>query len=223
MNRSRKRRAERTPGDPLGQRGLPETRYGLDFLAQDLCRRLQAAGSTGIRGRQLVAELALQDTRALRLLVAYARVHKHVHQIVGVPGSRYFWGDCFEKGLYKQAIADCQRRGRCYFFIAALHGRQGTAMAAAQMVFDWFEQQVPPEARRSDDLAALVAAEGVGVADVLDAIITRLAATAEGKKALADVGQRHAQVLLPAEVLARLATKLADLREEVLGMAKRTA
>ena len=217
---SGKRLSNRRAADPIGLRGLPATRAELDNLAGELCGRLRIAGSGGIRSRQLVEELGLTDTRALRLLVAYARVHHHRHEILGVPGNRYYWGPVVPK-LVSHVIADCERRARCYFFIAALHRREGTAMAAVQLMFDWFDTNVPAGSRRADDLAALTAAEGVGVSDVLDAFLERLAASTDGQKILAEAGRKHAAVLLPAELLRRLAGKLEQARAELLAAARR--
>jgi hypothetical protein len=153
----------RPGGDPLGQRHLPDERRHLDWLVSDLCRRLASAGQTGLRSQQLVAELGLRDARALRLLVAYARVHHRVHQIVGVPGNRYYWGDCRPE-LYRQVVEDCRRRGRCYLFLASLHQRQGVAETAAGMVFDWFAADHPV-----DDLAASLAITGKAADELLRA------------------------------------------------------
>jgi len=217
-------RMERPQADPLGQRGLPAARRELDLLADSLCRRLPAAGSDGIPGRILCRLLDVPDTRALRLLVAYARVHLHVHQIVGRPGSGYVWGDVDSTGgIYRRAVADNRRRGRCHFFIAALHSRQGPAMEAVQLVFDFMEHEVPADQRHNDDLSALLAATGTDIADFLDAFVTRLAATDKGQKILADAGQKHADILLPAETLTAVAADLEAARQKLLAAARRTA
>lgn len=176
----------RPAADPIGLRGLPETREGLDRLLTELCARLKGAGNAGLRGRQLAEELGLaSDTRAVRELVAYARVHKHVHQIVGVPGDRYYWGDAVE-GLYERMIRHAERCGRDWFYLAALFRRQGLGDALAQQVFDFLR----PDA--GDELAALVARDGADEGKVLEALIDRLASTPAGKARLGRLRRRFA-------------------------------
>jgi len=80
------------PADCLGVRGLPAVRAELDALVDELCDRLRIVGAKGLRGQQIVAEMNLTGTRALRLLVAYAQVRLGRTEIVGVPGSGYVWG-----------------------------------------------------------------------------------------------------------------------------------
>jgi hypothetical protein len=215
---------ERPKGDPLGLGGLPEVRDGLDYLVDDLCRRLASFGRDGIGGRWLANTLHLRNTRSLRLLVAYARVHLHRHEIVGLPGQGYVWGEC-DRAVYKKSILDNMKRGRCHFFIASLLKREGSAMAAVQMVFDWMEHEVPTSDRHNDELAALVASEGVNVATFLDTMVRRLAETERGREVLAQVGQNHAAVLIPKEILTATIKKLDEVRDELLtaGATARTA
>lgn len=202
----------RPQADPLGERGLPRTRAGLDAKLYELIERIKAAGVGGINGRDLALDLGLRDARAVRLLVAYARVHNHVHQIIGMPGNGYMWGD-LKPDIYAHAIADSQRRARCYFYTATLLKRQGVAMSAAQMVFDFMEAS--PHAGDSDDLAALVAAEGTSVADFLDAFITKLGQTAGGKAALAAIGKKHSQLLMSTDTFDRISKAVESLQAEV--------
>lgn len=208
-------KGERPPADPIGQRGLPTFRGDLDCLLTDLCARLEAAASNGVRAKQLVEELRLRDARALRLLVAYARVHQHNRDIVGVPGCRYYWAPAVPK-LVAAMIRDARWRARCYFKIAAVLEGHGVASSMVQLMFDFMGENVPPEKRRADDLAALMAAEGVTPETFLDTFVGRLADTDDGKRILAQVGTKHAAVLLPAETLKRLAAKLDEVKAELL-------
>jgi len=214
---------DRPKGDPIGRRGLPSGRIALDGLLARLRILLVAAGSEGIQGERLAAALELaKGTRALRALVAYGQVHHHIHQIVGVPGKGYFWGDCVE-GLYKRMARSCEKFGRDYFYKGALMKRQGLAMATVQMVFNFMEHEVPAARRFNDDLAALVASEGVTVADVMNAMVGSLRETPEGRAVLADVGRKHADVLVAAETLERLGEELEKIRNELLAAATRAS
>lgn len=177
--------------DPIGRRGLPETREALDRLLMELCARLKSAGKHGLKGLQLAFELRLgRDTRAVRELVAYARVHKRVHQIVGVPGMRYYWGDAVE-GLYERMIRHAERCGRDWFYLAALLRRQGLGDALAQQVFNFLR----PDA--GDELAALVTRDGADAGDVLEALIDRLAETPAGQARLERLRRRFAGTPCP--------------------------
>jgi len=206
----------RPQADPLGYRKLPADRDRLNNMAEELCDRLATALGDGLTSRRLVVELGLESARALRLLVAYCRVWGGVHQIVGIPGDRYYWGDA-KPGAYQQMISDCTRRGRCYLFIAALHRRQGVAMATAQMVFDWFaETKVSREL--NDDLAALTAAEGVKIGDVFSAFCEIMSRSDEGRTALADAGKRHASLFMPATLQQQLLANLDAVRASIANL-----
>ena len=173
-----RRDRQRPAADPIGLRGLPEDREGLDRMLTELCARLKSAGKHGLKGLQLAFELGLgRDTRAVRELIAYARVHKRIHQIVGVPGSRYFWGDA-APDLYVRMIRHAERCGRDWFYLAALFRRQGLGDALAQQVFDFLR----PDA--GDELAALVARDGADAGDVLEALLDRLAESPAGQARL---------------------------------------
>ena len=194
----------REPADPVELRGLPRTRGELDRLLRSLCDRLIAALGDGLRGTELVVELELTGTRALRLLVAYGHVHHRLRQIVGVPGDGYVWGDCRPQ-IYAEMTGHARRMGRCWLFNATLYGRKPALVEAAQLVFDWVGG-VPGEGRepRRDELAALMATEGVGVEQLLGTLVSRLSKTDEGRQVLGRIGERHASVLLPAEAFDRL-------------------
>lgn len=208
------------PADCLGIRGLPKMRYELDALAHRLCQRLAAAGGAGVTGSRLATELGLTSTRALRLLVAYSRVHHHYHQIVGLPGFGYLWGEC-APAVYKTAIRCAERMARCFFFIAALHRRQGAAIAAVQLMFDFLEYNVPEGQRHHDDLAALVASEGVNVTQFLDSFMGSLAETDQGRRVLANVGRRHAAVLVPEAERTAMLKDLDALRDRLARWGRR--
>jgi hypothetical protein len=218
-NESTPRTEPTIPGDCLGLRGLPDTRIGLDALVADLLTRMQTSYPQSVASSSLVLNLGLDDTRALRLLIAYARIHWRRHEIVGVPGEGYRWGG-EDPAIYKAAGNDVFRRARCYLFLASLYRRQGTATAIAQLALDAIGHRTGIEAyghRPNDDLAALVAAEGVGVGDVLDALIGELAASEEGRQALERAGTKHAEVLMPKAVVDDIIRGLDDMRRRLLG------
>ena len=191
------RRHARQPADPIGLLGLPTTRDGLNGLVLDLCARLHSAGGEAVRGSRLARDLVLSDTRALRLLAAYAHVHHRLRQIVGLPGDGYCWGDARPE-VYGTAAQLARRMGRCWFFLAALWGRTSPAVQAAQLVLDFVGELPPSERpRRADELSVLMTSHGVTIEDVLSAIMAVLTETDRGRQALARVGERHAAVLLP--------------------------
>lgn len=209
---------EPAPADCLGERGLPETRDALDALWRLLEDILRVASPHSIAGGTLVERLGIRDTRALRLLVAYGRIHHQQHRIVGVPGSGYVWAGEL-KALYRAAAADAQRRGRCYFYLVSLYKRQGIATAMAQLALDFVSERTADGVPHADDLAALAAAEGVGPADVLDALIGELAASPEGRQAIERVAARRADVLLTPEVRRGILNHLDAVRQAVAGPA----
>ena len=221
-------RLRRPEADPLGMRGLPVSRVPLDSLVNELCRRIHDAGTSGIAGKRLAADMGLRDTRALRLLVAYARVHRHLYQIVGIPGSGYVWGEADRDTpragtIYKHAIRDATRRGRCYLYIASLHRREGIGAGVAQMVMDWMSDRDADGERHGDELAAMLAIDGSTIADVLDELIARVAATPGGPAALAGVAQRHRDVLLPRDEIDAVVAALDAAKARLVGASRRSA
>lgn len=195
-------------------RGLPDSRKELDALAKSLCDRLASAGPAGIESDRLVEEMGLGCTRTLRLLVAYCRVWHHRHEILGVPGDRYYWGE-HSPLLYDKVKRQCRQMGRCYFFISALIGRHGPAMAAAQLVFDFMDLS-QPHGRENDDLASLVAASNTRIEDVLDALAGIMSQTDQGREALARFGSRNREVLLDESELIDMVGQLDQLRERMV-------
>jgi hypothetical protein len=219
-----RRRRPRAQADPLGLAGMPDTRADLDELLLDLCRRLRAAGPRGLRGRRLVEDLGLPDTRALRHLIAYGHVHHRIRQIVGVPGTGYVWGDAAPE-IYRSQADAAHQMGRCHLFLSMLYRREPAATQMAQLVLDFVRHgDGDEEARasgesprpRGDELSAMMASEGVQVGDVIDALITQLSSTDDGRQVLQRVGDRHADVLIPADRLQAARTALAEL-QSVLG------
>ena len=192
---------KRPAADPIGMRGLPRDRAALDALLARLCDRLKSTRDAGLRGRQLVEELSLTDARALRLLVAYGRVHRGVDEIVGLHGDGYYWGPTAPVAR-DHAVRQADRMGRCWFFLRTLLARGGAAMAIAQAVFAFAQPG------NSDDLGALIAARGIQPADVLSSMISLLSASPEGRKRLAEIGREHADVLVPRDVLVSIAEDL---------------
>lgn len=198
----------RPPADPLGREGFPRHRDALDLMVRQLREYLEPAADDGVTGLRLAgAILDTADTRRLRLLVAYARVHSHVHQIVGLPGQGYVWADSGTeagRATLDAAVERAAQMARCFLFIAALHRRRGAVMAAVQMVFDFMQHDVAEGDRRTDDLAALFAAEGASIEKFLDAFVGELAKSEAGRKALSDAGRKHRQYLIPADVREQL-------------------
>lgn len=211
-------RRPRSQADPIGLAGLPGDRGDLDALLVDLCRRLRAAGSVGLSGRRLADDLELPDTRCLRHLIAYGHVHHRIRQIVGVPGQGYVWGDANPE-LYRTQAAACHQMGRCHLFLSMLYRRRPAATQMAQLVLDFVRHGDDGSAgpgeqqrRQPDELSAMMASEGVQVGDVIDALISQLASTDDGREILRRVGDRHAEVLIPAERLATARAALAQLQ-----------
>lgn len=204
---------EQLPLTPQPARKTP------DKLAGELCERLQSLGTHPMSGKRLAEELHLSGTRELRHLVAYARVHHHRHEIVGVPGIGYFWGPACPQ-LVTQAIGTARRMGRCWFFIAALLKREGTAMAAAQMIFDFMERAGDEPGREADDLETLVAAENTSLGQFLDVFVTRLAESAEGREVLANVGRKHAKLLITESARNEMLATIETLRRQLSGLGR---
>ena len=216
---------KRPAADPLGRAGLPRHRAELDLMVGQLQDYLETAGDDGLTGRRLAgALLDTADTRPLRRLVAYARIHLHVHQIVGLPGRGYVWaaGDVEAgRAILARAVDQATHMARCYLFIATLHRRKGAVMSAVQMIFDFMQHDVAHADRRTDDLAALFATEGASIAKFLDAFVGELAKTEAGRQALADAGRKHQQFLLPADVREQLLAQTEDVSRQMAEMRER--
>jgi len=202
----RARKGPVRPGaDPLGVAGLPESREDLNALLLDLCHRLVVAGGRFFPGRQIVAEMRLENERALRLLVAYGRVHHHIRAIVGVYGQGYCWADLADEpaAAYALARGQAMATARCHLYLSALFSREDTAMGIVQTVFP-FATTEP-----ADDLAALLTAKGIGHEQVLEAMIAHCRqAGEEGVQAIRRVAARNQDVLIPAD-------RLADIRRHL--------
>ncbi|MFB3893253.1 MAG: hypothetical protein ACE15C_14650 [Phycisphaerae bacterium] len=226
---------QRPSADPLGKAGLPNYREGLDGLLLELCRRLIAAGGAYIRARQLVEELKLDGgDRALRRLVAYGHVHHRLRQIVGVEGGQgYCWGES-RAGAYALAATIARRKALCSLFNASLYSRKTPVIEMAQLALD-FERGLapmrvahgpdgpplgrPPAGDGDDPLDLLLAGEGVKPGQVIEALVSEMERTAEGKRVLAEIGERHRGAFVTREAAAailagldRHAKELSDLR-----------
>jgi hypothetical protein len=209
----------RPPADPLGMRGLPAERMWLDALAAEMSRRVESMGGRPLTGRRLATELAeyaagtagmppcCLDTRSVRLLTRYVHVHLGDARVVGIPGSGYYWGPA-APGVVARAIADSRRRGRSAFYRASILHGSGTPAALAQLVFDFMGAGQAGDRQIDDELAALVAVQGVTMADAMSAMVERMAGTDAGRRALAEIGRRHADVLVPAEALTAIQASL---------------
>jgi hypothetical protein len=201
----------RVPGDPLGKHGLPSDRVGLDEMLVDLCRRLISAGHLGVRGRQLAEEMHLQNTRSLRLLVAYGHVHHRLRQIVGVNGKGYVWGP-FQPTVYLTMALHAKKMGRDFFFNSTLYGKSAPQVQAAQLLLDFVgtDQPGPP-----DELSVLMSSHNVTIEQVINSLVDLVKDTDKGRQVLRRVGDRHASVLLPAEKVAALRQRVEALHRDV--------
>jgi hypothetical protein len=211
---------ERPAADPIGCRGLPATRGGIDRLLISLCERLIALGGGMIKGKQLATELRLPCTRSLRQLVAYGHVHHRLREIVGMPGEGYVWGP-MRPGIYEVIAGNARKMGRCFFFNSTLYKKGRTAIEAAQLLLDFVGDAQPSQDRHGDELAAMVRAEGVTVEDVLSAVFEAITKSEAGKATLARLGNKHRRYLLSEADLADTEAQLASAQAQI--QAARTA
>ena len=192
---------ERAGGDPIGVGGLPATRRELNILLRDLCCRLISAAGSLVGGLRLARDLHLRDTRSLRLLVAYGHVHHRLRAIVGIPGSGYCWGDLADdpRRVYDTVAAQARRMGQCWLWLATLYGRAPAQVELAQLVLGYDQP-----GQRPSELAALLAADGVGQEEIIDAMIRVVAAQPSGRDVLRRLGDRHRDVLFTSQSLATI-------------------
>jgi len=197
----------RPSADPMGLAGLPDTRHDLNAMLMDLCRRLVIGGGQILRGDRLVAAMGLENARALRLLVAYGRVHHHLRPIVGIYGQGYCWADLADNPaeVYSLARGQAIETAKCHLFLSTLFSRADDAMGLVQLVFPFAKIDAPG----SDDLAALLAAKGIDREQVLEAMIAHCrAAGEEGIAAIRRVAARHQDVMIPGDRLAAIRQNL---------------
>jgi len=201
------RKRNRPAADPLGVAGLPDERDQLDALLADLCRRLIAALGGMVKGHRLALDLELEDTRALRLLCAYGHVHHRIRQIVGIAGVGYCWGDGprAPADIYCVATGQARAMGRCHFYLSAIYSHRPAAVEVAQLCLDLVRQG--PDQRR-DELAAILAADGVGTEQLLDGMLGLVRGTPDGVGVLRRLGRRHSDVLMPMEAVRELQVHL---------------
>lgn len=205
--------ADRVPADPIGLRGLPDDRRGLDALVVDLCRLLRGARQAGLTGRSVARALGLTGTRAVRMLASYARVHQARREVLGMPGSGYYWGPLVPD-LRVHMIGHSRRMGRCWLFLSALYRRGGVASTVAQLAFDF----MGADNGAADELAAMVQAEGTTIGDVLEHLVTRMKRTPQGRAALAETAARHGDVLLPTGIRADLMRAAEQIRNTLAAL-----
>jgi|GEM_PF-2642507 len=201
-----KKRA-RPSADPVGLYNLPEDRDGINRLLIELCCRLAVAGGQVIKGSRLVADLGLENDRALRLLIAYGRVHHHVRPIVGVYGGGYCWADLADNPteFYELARAQARQTAKCHLFLCTLFARGDGAMGLIQTVFPFAKATAPG----GDDLAALLTAKGIDHEQVLEAMIAHCRqAGPDGLAAIRRVASRNQDVMISADRLARIRHRL---------------
>ena len=215
-------RRKRVIADPIGLDGFPSTRRALNGMVTILCAELVRACGQTVRGRDLADLLfGTSDTRSVRKLVAYARVHKRLALIVGVPGSGYLWADpktdAGRDALTTAAAASTQM-ARCFLYIAALHRRTTAVVSTVQMVLDFMGHETPEGQTQDDELAAMLAAEGAGIGDFLDALLGHLAKTDSGRQHLAAAGAKHAQVLITEEARQAMLAQIAEATAVLTGL-----
>ncbi len=215
---SRKGRKRRAGADPIGVGGLPPTRAELNAKLRELCNRLAAAGGKFVGAKRLIGELGLKDTRTLRLLMAYGRVHHRIRELVGVEGVGYCWagGPAAPPNVYGQAAAIARRKGLCSMFLASLYGKTPAAVAMAQMALEFSGGL---EGLGCDELDAWMAGENVTPAKLIEAFVDVFAATDDGRAALAAAARKRPGLFLDAKAAEKLRTSAQEILDTV-GAAK---
>lgn len=199
--------------DPIGLIGLPDTRAELDAKLLELCNRLAAAAGQMVSAHRLVDEMHLSDDRTLRLLLAYGHVQHRIRSLVGIEGVGYCWGD-LSPGAYERAAAVAQRKGLCSMYLASLYSRKPPAVQIAQMALGFNDG-------RNDELDAWLAGENITPSGLIEAIISTFAGTAEGRMALAEVGARHADLLMPETLHKELLNMLDEMRARLVELTRK--
>jgi len=128
--------ADRAAADPIGLRGLPCDRQGLDGLVVALCRLLRGRGVVGLGGPGVARVLGLTGDRAVRLLVAYGQVHHGLREILGMVGAGYFWGPAVPEARIRM-VGHRRKMGRCWLFKSALYRRGDVGSTVVQLAFDF--------------------------------------------------------------------------------------
>jgi len=210
----RKRRKRRAGADPIGVGGLPGTRAELNAKLLQLCNRLAAAGGKFVGAKRLVAELELKDTRTLRLLMAYGRVHHRIRELVGVEGVGYCWaaGPAAPPDVYAQAAAISRRKGLCSMFNASLYGKTPAAVQMAQMALEFSGGAAT---LGCDELDAWMAGENVTPAKLIEAFVDVFAATDDGRAALAAAARKRPGLFLDAEAAEKLRASAMQILDAV--------
>lgn len=205
----------RRPGDPIGRDSIGDTREQVNAKLLRLCEMLIAAGGRMIGGDQLTRDLHLATKRSVRRLAAYGRVHHQIRQIVGLEGGDgYFWGDANPDAV-ADAVAISRRKAACSLYNASLYGSRPAVMEVVQLVLDFGSPD--KLAAKNDELGLYLATENLRVGDILDALVSKLAETPSGRDALAQVGRRHAEVLVPADTIRDLVGQLDTMRARLMG------
>jgi len=208
----------------LGKRSSPfpasilVNRLTLHAYVVDLCRRTQTAGKAGISGHRLAEGLQLRSTRELRKLVAYARVAYGIEEVVGIPGSGYFWGPA-DPEIYKTAAGHAQRMGRDWMFLGALYGEGSAETNLAQMFLDFASSAgqkaaaglAPEGPGGRDDLAELMERRNVSVGAVLDRILEFMSEHPDvyGEE-LRQIGRKHGPALVETAIIDELLNDARD-------------
>ena len=129
-----------------------------------------------------------------------------------MPGAGYVWGDSLP-GSYDRMRCQSRRMGRCFFYLSALYGRSAPEVEAAQLLLDFAGSSRPSSDQ--DELSILMTSNGVGVGQVLSAIVDILSESPEGIRTLQEFGSKHRQVLVSSDVLDGLESDLTRLQDRI--------
>jgi len=209
-------------------RGLPGDRVGLHDLVVSLCDRVRSADRVGIPGPRLAGELGLEGTRSLRLLLAFARVAYGLREVVGVPGSGYYWGPA-DPEVYHSMAGHARRMGRDWMFLGVIYGEGSAEASMAQLVLDFASTAhqraasglvAPGGTGADDDLADLAERGQVSMGAVLDEIVTFMRShPAVYGEDLRRLSAAHGEALVSREALAKIHAQIVGLAAQVSGLA----
>jgi len=214
----------------LAKRGRPVPRDLADAdtlrsLLHNIANRLETAGTTGLPGARLAADLGLPGTRPLRAVLAYGRVAYRIREIVGLPGNGYFWGPAWPE-VYAIAARMADKMGRDFFYLATLYS-EGSAETSMAQMFLQFASTAEQRAAAGlggdvagDELSDLVDREGVSPGAVLDAILTLMTEhRAIYQTDLDRVAAAHAMTLVDADALQQLQQRMTGMVKDIQALA----
>ena len=209
-------------------RGLPRDGESMHALVVELCHRVRSRAGRDVSGKQLAEEMGLQGPRAVRQLLAFARVGYGLQEIIGQPGSGYAWGPA-APDKYKRFAGHAAKMGRDWLYIAALYGEGDAEANMAQMLLEFASTAHQRTALGLGDgggdtgLADLAERRGVTLGGLLDRIVEFMRSHRDTYGADLDrVAQKHAATLVNTEAIRRVKAvaddmdaKLRDLRNQL--------